>query len=84
MGTSYPGSFIGVGGATCRNPWANANTGGGWAFWYQSKFGGASPPWPGYGGIKFAFARDTGTHLDAQPVHRRRFHDRYLEGCGHR
>jgi hypothetical protein len=71
---NYPGSFTGVGNTTtCLNPWTGANTGGGWAYYYQNK--GDNPdtptPWPGYGRIKFAFARDNskvlvnGTHYVA-------------------
>ena len=52
---SYPASFAGVGDATCLNPWANANrTGGGYD--YTSGTSRAH--------IRFAFARDTPTHLD--------------------
>jgi len=62
----YPASFLGVGDASCMNPWVNAHTGGGWAFWYQNKADNpwTPTPWPGYGRIRFAFARDTTTHLD--------------------
>jgi len=63
----YPGSFTGVGNTTCTNPWAGANNGGGFAYYYQNK--GNDPltptPWVGYGRIKIAFARDTEKHLDS-------------------
>jgi hypothetical protein len=65
---NYPAAFTGIGNTTtCLNPWTGANTGGGWAYYFQNK--GDHPdtptPWPGYGRIKFAFARDNSKHLDA-------------------
>jgi len=52
---TYPASLAGVGDATCLNPWADANrTGGGYD--YTSGTSRAR--------IRFAFARDTPTHLD--------------------
>ena len=50
---SYPVSLSGIGNTgSCRNPFAGANTGGG--FQYTSGFGG-----PGRARIQLAFARDT-------------------------
>jgi len=70
---AYPLAFTGIGNTTCVNPWIGGNTGGGFAYYFQNK--GDNPttptPWPGYGRIKFAFARDTekaligGTHYVA-------------------
>lgn len=58
---SYPLAFTGIGNTTCVNPWVGGNTGGGFAYYFQNK--GDDPvsptPWPGYGRIKVAFARDS-------------------------
>jgi len=64
---TYPVSFAGVGDATCLNPWNGANTGGGWAYYYQNWGDDPSSPSPrsGYGRIKLGFARDTEAHLDS-------------------
>lgn len=63
----FPGSLSGLGNASCQNPWAGANSGGGYD--YTSGFGGA-----GRARIRVVFARDTefsttyGTHYLAGSV----------------
>jgi len=61
---SFPVALTGIGtGSTgvCQNPWLGGSTGGGFAFYFENK--GDNPvtptPWPGYGRIKLAMARDT-------------------------
>jgi len=48
----FPGGLIGVGGLTCQNLWAGANTGGGYD--YATGFGGANKA-----RLRVSFARDT-------------------------
>jgi hypothetical protein len=64
---TYPVPFTGLGDATCLNPWTGTTTGGGWAYYFENY--GDYPPnpslRPGWGRVKFAFARDLDTHLDA-------------------
>jgi hypothetical protein len=58
----FPASLTGIGTGTtgvCRNPWAGANTGGGYA--YESSY----PPQPNVARFRTAFARDTETSLIA-------------------
>jgi hypothetical protein len=59
---NFPASLTGVGNtASCRNPWAGGNTGGGFQYYTEAKDG--VPSNPGWGRIKLAFARDTETAL---------------------
>jgi hypothetical protein len=56
---SFPGSLTGVGTGTtgvCRNPWAGANTGGGFQWYTQTT---DDYPTPNGARIKMAFARDS-------------------------
>jgi hypothetical protein len=64
----YPNSLTGIGTGTtgvCRNPWAGANTGGGFAWYSENKGDIPETPTlaPGWGRVKIAFARDTETSL---------------------
>jgi hypothetical protein len=62
---NFPGSLTGVGStASCKNPWAGGNTGGGFQYYTENKGDNVVPtPAPGWGRVKIAFARDTETSL---------------------
>jgi len=60
---SFPISLTGIGTGTtgvCRNPWAGANTGGGFSYTSESRVTDVgSVPTPGWGRVVLAFARDS-------------------------